>query len=117
MYTVFNTIQATRGCPFDCNYCAVTKFFGRNFRWRPVEEVVAEINSQPDKRWMFLDDNLIGHDKYAKELFRALIPLGITWGAQVSFALTKDAELMDLYAHAGGRFAFIGFESLSAEGA
>ncbi len=115
MYTVFNTIQATRGCPFNCEYCAVTRFFGRDFRCRPVEEVVAEIKSQPGNRWMFLDDNLIGQDKYAKELFRALIPLGITWGAQVSFALAKDMELMDLYAQAGGRFAFIGFESLSAK--
>jgi radical SAM superfamily enzyme YgiQ (UPF0313 family) len=115
MYTVFNTIQATRGCPFNCAYCSVTKFFGRDFRCRPVAEVVAEIASQPGKRWMFLDDNLIGHDKYAKELFRALIPLGITWGAQVSFALAKDADLMDLYAQAGGEFAFIGFESLSAK--
>ena len=115
MYSVFNTLQATRGCPFDCDYCAVTRFFGRSYRCRPVEEVVAEIKSQPDKRWMFLDDNLIANDKYAKELFRALIPLGITWGAQASFTLTKDAELMDLYAHAGGRFMFIGFESVSAE--
>jgi radical SAM superfamily enzyme YgiQ (UPF0313 family) len=115
MYTVFNTIQATRGCPFDCNYCSVTRFFGRDFRSRPVEEVVAEIKSQPGQRWMFLDDNLIGQEKYAKELFRALIPLRINWGAQVSLALTKDTELMDLYAQAGGRFAFIGFESLSGQ--
>jgi radical SAM superfamily enzyme YgiQ (UPF0313 family) len=115
MYTVLSTLQATRGCPFDCNYCTVTKFFGRSYRWRPVEEVVAEITTQPDKRWMFLDDNLIGNIKYAKELFRALIPLGITWGAQASFTLTKDAELMDLYAAGGGRFVFIGFESVSAE--
>jgi radical SAM superfamily enzyme YgiQ (UPF0313 family) len=115
MYTVFSTLQATRGCPFDCDYCAVTKFFGRSYRWRPVEEVVAEITNQPDKRWMFLDDNLIGNVKYAKELFRALIPLGITWGAQASFNLTKDAELMDLYAAGGGRFVFIGFESVSPE--
>ncbi|MDD2903930.1 MAG: radical SAM protein [Syntrophales bacterium] len=115
MYKYANTIQATRGCPFDCNYCSVTRFFGRDFRCRPVAEVVAEIKSQADKRWMFLDDNLIGQAKYAKELFRALIPLGIKWGGQVSLALTKDAELMDLYAQAGGRFAFIGFESLSAK--
>ncbi len=113
MYTVFNTIQATRGCPFDCAYCAVTRFFGRDFRCRPVPEVVAEIKNQPGKRWMFLDDNLVGNKDYAKELFRALIPLEINWGAQVSFGLAQDEELMDLYAHAGGQFAFIGFESLS----
>jgi radical SAM superfamily enzyme YgiQ (UPF0313 family) len=116
MYSVFNTIQATRGCPFNCDYCSVTRFFGRDYRCRPVEEVVAEIKSQSGKRWMFLDDNLVANAKYAKELFRALIPLGINWGAQASFALTKNAELMDLYAQAGGQFIFIGFESLSAKG-
>ena len=115
MYAVRATIQATRGCPFDCDYCAVTKFFGNRYRCRSVEEVVAEITSQPEKRWMFLDDNLIGNTKYAKELFRPLIPLGITWGAQTSFTLTKDAELMDLFVAAGGRYVFIGFESTSAD--
>ena len=115
MYTVFSTLQATRGCPFDCNFCTVTKFFGRSYRCRPVEEVVAEIKSQPAKQWMFLDDNLIANGTYAKELFLALIPLGITWGSQASVTLMRDAELMDLYAAAGGRFVFIGFESLSAE--
>jgi len=115
MYSVFGTIQATRGCPFNCNYCAVTKFFGRSYRCRPVTEVVAEIKSQPDKRWMFVDDNLVGNKDYAKELFRALMPLGITWGGQACFTMTDDAELMDLYAAAGGQFVFIGFESISPE--
>lgn len=115
MYSVFTTIQATRGCPFDCDYCSVSRFFGRNYRCRPVEEVVAEIRSQPDKRWMFLDDNLVAKSDYARELFRALIPLQITWGSQASFTLTEDLELMDLYAAAGGRYVFIGFESISAE--
>jgi radical SAM superfamily enzyme YgiQ (UPF0313 family) len=115
MYTLFATIQATRGCPFDCDYCTVTKFFGRSYRCRPVEEVMSEMKSLPDKKWMFLDDNLIGNTKYAKELFRTLIPLGITWGSQCCFTLTQDPELMDLYAEAGGRFVFIGFETISAE--
>jgi radical SAM superfamily enzyme YgiQ (UPF0313 family) len=115
MYSVFTTIQATRGCPFDCDYCSVSRFFGRNYRCRPVEEVVAEIRSQPDKRWMFLDDNLVAKSDYARELFRTLIPLQITWGSQASFTLTEDSELMDLYAAAGGRYVFIGFESISAE--
>jgi radical SAM superfamily enzyme YgiQ (UPF0313 family) len=115
MYTVNATLQATRGCPFNCNYCTVTKFFGRSYRCRPVEEVVAEIRAQPDKRWMFLDDNLVAKKDYAKALFRALIPLGITWGSQASFTLTKDTELMDLYAEAGGQYVFIGFESISAD--
>ena len=115
MYVVPTTIQATRGCPFDCDYCAVTRFFGRNYRCRPVEDVVAEIKGEKDKQLMFFDDNLIANSKYAKELFRALIPLGVTWGAQASFTLARDTELMDLYAKAGGQYVFVGFESISAE--
>ncbi len=115
MYAVLNTVQATRGCPFDCEYCAVTKFFGRSFRARPVSAVIDEIQRQPGRRWMFLDDNLIAKPDYAKELFEALIPLGITWGAQASITLARDPELLDLYAAAGGKYAFIGFESISAD--
>ncbi len=115
MYAVLNTVQATRGCPFNCDYCAVTKFFGRSFRARPVAEVVDEIKRQPGQRWMFLDDNLIAQPDYAKELFTALMPLGISWGAQAAITLARDPELLDLYAAAGGRYAFIGFESISAD--
>ena len=115
MYTVLTTIQAARGCPFNCDYCTVSTFFGHSYRSRPVDEVVAEIKSQPDKRWMFLDDNLVAKFNYAKELFRALIPLKITWGGQASFTLTEDPELMDLYAAASGRYVFMGLESISAD--
>jgi radical SAM superfamily enzyme YgiQ (UPF0313 family) len=78
-----------------------------------VEEVVDEIRSRPERIWMFLDDNLIGSPKYAKELFKALIPLGITWGAQASITMANDPDLMDLFAAAGGRYVFVGFESIS----
>jgi len=115
MYSVPSTIQATRGCPFNCEFCTVTKFFGHSYRSRPVAEVVDEIKSRPDRLWMFLDDSLVADPAYAKSLFKALIPLNITWGAQTSFTITKDPELMDLYAAAGGRSAFIGFESITAD--
>jgi len=113
MYSVLATIQATRGCPNNCDYCTVSNFFGRSYRCRPVGEVVAEIKGLPDKKWMFLDDNLVAKVNYAKELLKALIPLNITWGAQASFTITNDPELMDLYAEAGGEYIFIGFESIS----
>lgn len=113
MYTVSATIQATRGCPFDCDFCSVTRYFGNSFRHRPVEEVVVEIAQLPERTWMFLDDNLIGQPRFAKELFRALVPLRITWGCQASVNLGADEELLDLFAEAGGSYVFIGFESLS----
>ncbi|MCX7934913.1 MAG: DUF4070 domain-containing protein, partial [Planctomycetota bacterium] len=67
------------------------------------------------RRCFFVDNNLIGRTDYAKEWFRALGPLNLRWGAQVSLTLARDEELLALYAAAGGRYAFIGFESLAPE--
>jgi radical SAM superfamily enzyme YgiQ (UPF0313 family) len=102
----FNTIQASRGCPFDCEFCAVTAFFGKSFRTRPVEEVITEIKGFDTRDFFFLDDNIAGKPPYAKELFKALIPLN-------SINIAKNEELLSLYAKSGGKYAFIGFESLS----
>lgn len=109
----YNILQATRGCPFDCDYCSVTTFFGKTFRTRPVAEVIDEIRGFDTKKFYFLDDNIAGKPVYAKELFRALIPLKRIWGGQTSIMLTKDDELLDLYYRSGGRHALIGFESIS----
>ena len=109
----FNSLQATRGCPFDCSYCAVTTFFGAKFRTRPVGEVIDEIKGFDTRHFFFLDDNIVGHPRYAKELFRALIPLKRTWGSQAAITIARDPELLELYAKCGGRYAFIGLESLS----
>jgi radical SAM superfamily enzyme YgiQ (UPF0313 family) len=111
----FHTIQATRGCPHDCEYCAVTGVFGRQFRTRPVNEVIDEIRLFDTRDFMFVDDNICGNPAYAKELFRALVPLRKTWGGQTSITFTRDDELLNLYAKSGGKYAFIGFESISQD--
>ncbi|MBI5887033.1 MAG: B12-binding domain-containing radical SAM protein [Deltaproteobacteria bacterium] len=113
MFSSFYTLQATRGCPFNCDYCAVTAFFGNEFRVRPVDDVIEEIKGFNAKEFFFMDDNIVGRAKYAKELFTKLIPLGVRWGSQASITMAKDDELLRLYAKSGGKYAFIGLESLS----
>ncbi len=113
--TGFNTIQATRGCPFNCEYCAVTAFFGRKYRTRPITEVIDEIRGFDTKDFVFVDDNITGQKSFAKELFQSLIPLNRTWGGQASINIAKDDELLSLYAKSGGKYVFIGFESLSEQ--
>lgn len=113
--TGFNTLQATRGCPYNCEYCTVTAFFGKKFRTRPVPEVIEEIRAFDTREFFFADDNIIGQPKYAKELLTALVPLKRVWGGQTTVHLAKDEELLDLYARSGGKYAFIGFETLSEE--
>ena len=115
IYSSFYTLQATRGCPFNCEYCAVSAFFGKKFRTRPVSETISEIREFDSREFFFLDDNIIGQPKHAKELFRALIPLNRIWGGQASITLARDDELLELYAKSGGRYAYIGFETLSED--
>ena len=115
MYTSFNTLQATRGCPYNCNYCAVTAFFGKKYRTRPIADVIDEIRAFDTRDFFFVDDNIIGESSYAKELFRALVPLKRIWGGQATIRIAEDEELLSLYAQSGGKYAFIGFETLSQE--
>jgi radical SAM superfamily enzyme YgiQ (UPF0313 family) len=113
-YHVTNTISTTRGCPYSCSFCTVTSFFGRTYRCRPVEEVLKEIETLNHRKIIvFVDDNIVGKPKFAKELFRALAPYKIKWVAQASVTIARDDELLKLAAASGCIDLFIGFESLS----
>jgi len=109
-----NTIFTTRGCPFDCAFCTVTTYFGKSYRSRPVDEVIAEIKTLPrNEIIVFMDDNIAGNPKFAKELFRALIPLKIRWLSQCSVTIAHDEELLSLAAQSGCIDLFLGIESIS----
>ena len=106
-------IQVSRGCPFNCDFCLVSKNFGRKMRYRDIDNVVAEIKAAPSKYFFFVDDNLTINKKYAKELMRAIIPLKISWGCMCSLDVATDEELLNLMAEAGCFNILVGFESLN----
>ena len=113
-YYFRNTLSTTRGCPYSCAFCTVTSFFGHTYRSRPVEEVLREIESLGKRKFIvFLDDNIVGNPRFAKELFRTLIPYKIRWVAQASVTIARDDELLELAAASGCISLFIGFESIS----
>ena len=112
-YITTNLVQTSRGCPNACTFCAVSRFFGRTYRMRPVEDVVREVAALKNRLVLFVDDNIAGHRARAKELFRALKPLGVRWMGQSSLAIAEDPELLDLAADSGCVALFIGFESLN----
>lgn len=107
-----NSLQTTRGCPYNCAFCAVTKFFGNRFRHRAISEVLDEISTFKSRYVGFVDDNIIGSKARAKELFKALIPHKIRWMSQGSIDITDDEELLSLAAKSGCISLFVGFESL-----
>lgn len=114
-YWTTNCVQTSRGCPFTCDFCTVAIFGGNQYRLRPVEEVVAEVRKLNKQFIVFVDDNIAGNKAYAKQLFKALIPLKIQWGSQASLTMTRDPELLELAAKSGCTGLFIGVESISAD--
>ena len=106
-------VVATRGCPYDCDFCSVTNIFGKKIRHIPIENIVRDIVDSGSKKVMFYDDNIIGLPKYAKELFQAIKPLNIKWVGQSTISLINDTELLHLAADSGCMGLLIGLETIS----
>ncbi len=111
-YLPITLLQFSRGCRYSCEFCATSAFFGQHHFCRRVDEVVLEIQSQRRRHLFFVDDNILANRQAAKQLFRALIPLGVKWVSQATIDVTHDRELMDLMVKSGCLGNVIGFESL-----
>lgn len=115
-YLTTNTIQTTRGCPFRCDFCSVTDFFGKTYRCRPIPEVIQEIETlNLNRPLVFVDDNIIGRPQYAQELFEAITPYKVRWGSQCSINLANHPKLMEAAKKSGCVAMFIGIESISQQ--
>jgi radical SAM superfamily enzyme YgiQ (UPF0313 family) len=118
-------IESGRGCPYGCEFCTVTGFFGDSIRFRTNESVVNELLTlkqrarEQRKQVMvfFIDDNFAISIKRTKSLLRDIIAADaqLPWTAQISANLLRDEELVDLIAASGGKWVFIGMESIDAE--
>lgn len=106
-------IQASRGCPFQCEFCLTSQLFGRKVRRRAIENVVEEIKQAPLKNLFFVDDNLTLNKAYALELFDAIKPLGVSWMCQSSVDVADDPVFLKKMADAGCKYILVGFESIN----
>jgi radical SAM superfamily enzyme YgiQ (UPF0313 family) len=109
-------VFATRGCPYACSYCNLKQIYQDGFRTRPVQEVMADIQSMETRHFVFWDDNFFGDVDYAVRLMTALKPLHRRWAAQVSIDRCADERLLRLARESGCVYLFIGLESFSEEG-
>jgi radical SAM superfamily enzyme YgiQ (UPF0313 family) len=115
-------LESGRGCPYGCEFCTVTGFFGDSIRFRTNESVVNELlllkaRAQSERGQIavfFIDDNFAINIKRTKSLLRDIIAAGaqVNWVAQISANLLRDEELVDLIAASGGKWVFIGMESI-----
>ncbi|MDH4202904.1 MAG: DUF4070 domain-containing protein [Phycisphaerae bacterium] len=115
-------IQYSRGCPFNCDFCDVTRLFGHALRTKTTEQILAELDRLYTAGWrgelFFVDDNFIGKKSVLK---KELLPAMIQWmdrnnhpfcfNTQASINLTDDEELMSLMVRAGFDCVFVGIES------
>ena len=115
------SIQFSRGCPFNCDFCNVTVLFGHRPRLKSAQQVIAELDRIYDAGWrsniFFVDDNFIGNKRYLKaRLLPALIDWrqdkkGCVFFTEASINLADDTELQHLMVKAGFDAVFIGIES------
>ena len=110
-------IMTSWGCPFACTFCSVTAMFGRKYRFRSAESVVAEIKEKKPKKIFFYDDNFAANRRRLKRLLQLMIDEGINvrWGAQVRTDVVRDPELLELMRASGADFVALGLESVSQD--
>lgn len=105
-------VETSRGCPHDCEFCCINQTLGQQYRVRPVQEVIAEIESIDSPHIFFCDDALGLNRNVAKALFTELMPLRRRWLAQGTVSLAEDLELLRLMQRSGCLGLLIGFESV-----
>jgi radical SAM superfamily enzyme YgiQ (UPF0313 family) len=118
-------IESGRGCPYGCEFCTVTGFFGDSIRYRSNESVVSELlmlkalekREKGKVAVFFIDDNFAINPRRTKSLLREIIARGaqVPWVAQISMNLLRDEELVSLISQSGGRWIFMGLESIDTE--
>lgn len=109
-------ISTSRGCPFDCTFCSVTKMFGRDYRFRSAENVIREVGLRKGAPLFFCDDNFAAHPPRTRRLLELLRDNKIRqWSCQVRCDVAKNDELLGLMAKAGCAVACVGFESINSK--
>jgi radical SAM superfamily enzyme YgiQ (UPF0313 family) len=112
-------VQATRGCPHDCDFCAATKVYGSVYRHKNAEQVAAEVREV--KKYFraaqvgFADDNMFVNKRFTRELLGEFESIPFTWYAQSDVAIADDPFLLRQLHDVGLRIVFVGLESVSQQ--
>ncbi|NMG09543.1 B12-binding domain-containing radical SAM protein [Brasilonema sp. UFV-L1] len=119
------TVQFSRGCPFQCEFCDIINLYGRKPRTKTPEQMLAELEVLYQMGWrrliFIVDDNFIGNKRNAKVFLRALIPwmkernYPFILLTEASLNLAEDEELIDLMVQAGFTMVFMGIETPDVE--
>ncbi|MGC9503808.1 B12-binding domain-containing radical SAM protein [Baaleninema sp.] len=119
------SVQFSRGCPFQCEFCDIIVLYGRKPRTKSPEQFIAELDRLYELGWrrsiFLVDDNFIGNKRNVKLLLKALQPWMVEHNYPFSFAteasvdLAKDQELMDMMVACNFGSVFLGIETPDAD--
>jgi len=118
---MFASIQTSRGCPLNCDFCSVTAFNGCRYRRRPPREVLDELETIDRELIFFVDDNIIGYGEQSRqqalEIFQGMVHRGLDkqWFCQASINVADDEEVLKWASRAGCRMIFLGIEAENEE--
>lgn len=111
-YVLQAAVSTTRGCARRCDFCYESCRPKPNFRQRPLQMVLDEIDAHPAAVVAFLDNDITVNRHFARELLEALIPRKRRWLGMTSIEVADDEDMLDLLARSGCRTLFVGFESI-----
>ncbi len=116
-YLVPNSIVVSRGCPHHCDFCYKDAFFegGRSFYTQVVDDALSEIDRLPGRHLYFLDDHLLGNERFASALFEGMKGMGRVFQGAATIDSILRGDLIEKAAAAGLRSVFVGFETFSPQ--
>lgn len=124
-HTLLGSLQTSRGCPFQCEFCSVTQYNGRHQRHKPIPIIIKELDKLYDigYRTVFItDDNFSAHHTKAREILSALtdwndrrLKGSVSFITQISVDAAKDGDMLERLAGAGVTDAFVGIETFNQE--
>ncbi|MEI7644048.1 MAG: radical SAM protein [Chloroflexales bacterium] len=114
-------LVGTKGCPVGCTFCCTPQIYGKTYRTRTPEHIIAEIRYHQARmgrqklHFSFMDDNISARSEFVEELFERMIGLNVTWNANISMNFLQKSHIPELARRAGCELLNIGFESLDPE--
>ncbi len=114
-YSPMGLVETGRGCTFNCEFCAITSFYTKQYYPRDIDTVVQDIKKSGKKFFFFIDDNIVANQQYAIDLCKAITPLKIRWTSQGSLTMAKNPELLKWLKKSGCDILLIGIESLDRD--
>jgi len=114
-------VMTSRGCPYDCSFCSVTAMFGREYRMRSLEKIIADLAASSSRHVFFYDDHFLANPGRTEKLLRRIIAergrsISVReFSAQVRVEIARYPRILDLMKEAGFTTLYIGFESVNSE--